>query len=178
MDPDTRIASERVGRLAGRQRRIEPEIAAKEILDILIELDGDLITYRDLAELTDLSRSNVQLGVNYLRDEVLGVEGVSFVSEAARGGGIALTRDPNRAMAYVLYRARIARTQQQRLIAGTISPMTQYAQSTAMKAEVEAIQRNQARILEDLEAMIQRMEAAGVTPADRRKPDVQSRRSS
>lgn len=177
MDTDGRLASERVVRLNDRQRRVEPEIAAKEILDILIELDGDLITYHDLAQLTDLSRGNVQAGVNYLKDEVLGVEGVSFVSEASRGGGIALTRDANRAMSYVLYRARLARKQQQRLITGTITPMLQYARDTTMAAEAEAVQRNQARVLEDIEAMIQRMEAAGVDPADRRRPDVQSRRA-
>lgn len=176
MDTEGQLAGERVMRLTGRQRRIEPEIAAKEILDILIELDGDLITYHELAVLTDLSRSNVQVGVNYLKDEVLGVEGVSFVSEASRGGGIALTRDANRAMSYVLYRARLARKQQQRLISGTITPMLQYARDTSMAAEAEAVQRNQARVLEDIEAMIQRMEAAGVDPAARRKPDVQSRK--
>lgn len=169
------LATYRVERLTRKQRRIDPEIAAKEVLDILIELDGDLITYDELAKVTDLSKANVQAGVNYLKDEILGVEGVSFVSEIGRGGGIALTRDANRAMAFVLFRARMARKQMQRLIDGTITPMTQYAKGTEVEAEAEAVKRNHGRVLEDIEAMIQRLDAAGVDVSKRRPPEVQQR---
>lgn len=165
----------RVSRLTGRQRRVDPEIAAKEVLDILIELDGDLITYSELAKITELSPSAVQAGVVYLKQEILGVEGVSFVAEHGRGGGIALTRDPSRALAFVLFRARMARTQMQRLIAGTITPMTQYARGTTAQAEAEAIERNHNRVLEDLNAMIQRLDEGGVTAAHRRPGDVAQR---
>lgn len=169
------LATERVSRLTSKQRRIDPEIAAKEVLDILIELDGDLITYDELAKVTELTKNNVMAGVNWLKDEVLGVEGVSFVSEIGRGGGIALTRDANRAMAFVLFRARMARKQMQRLIDGTITPMAQYAQGTNVQGEAEAIKRNHGRVLEDIEAMIQQLDAAGVDASKRRPPEVQQR---
>lgn len=159
----TELAAERVQRLTGRQRRLDVEIAAKEVLDILMELDGDLITYDQLARSTELSRSSVLTAVNYLKDQILGVEGVSFIAEHGRGGGIALTRDSSRAMAYVLLRARLARKQQQRLIDATIAPMTRYAAGTDVAAEAEAIERNQRRVVEDMDAMIQRLEGAGVT---------------
>lgn len=169
------LAAERVARLTGRQRRIDPEIAAKEVLDILIELDGDLITYDELAKVTEMTKANVMAGVVYLKDEVLGVEGVSFVSEIGRGGGIALTRDANRAMAFVLFRARMARKQMQRLIDGTITPMAQYAKGTDVQGEAEAIKRNHGRVLEDLDAMVQRLDDAGVDVAKRRPPEVNQR---
>lgn len=135
----------------GEHQRISPEQAARQVLDILIEQDGEPIKVADLMKRTRLTLGNTRKGIAHLRTELAELEGVSYISVPTRNGGIALTTDRNRADAYTRARARIARTQLNRVMTGTVRPMMRTATTKAAKREVELIEVQLQRLIEDLD---------------------------